>query len=310
MSGEDSSGKAEPFHSADQSRPSAGPEEFPPPLPSSGTAHGPRIALHGVLLLMSLVVLFPIYLVFVSAISRPATFNQQSALRRLYPIDVDWGSFREAFNDGGLARAMTISLLVTIATTLAQVVTSALAAYAYVFIDFPCKRLLFAASMATLLLPIEVTLLANVRTISDLGWTNSYQALIVPFAATAFGIFLLRQGFAGIPRDVYEAARLDGHGHAGFLVKFAVPLTRPIVGSFVLVSALSAWANYTWPRMTLTESEKYPLPIALRSLVNLEADRANLGAAGVLIAAVPVVVLLVVFQRQIIRGLTAGAVKG
>ena len=110
----------------------------------------------------------------------------------------------------------------------AQVVTSILAAYAFAFLRFPCKTLVFAVFMATLLLPLEVTLLANVQTIRELGWINTQRrASSLPFAATAFGTFLIRQGFLGVPPEIQDATRLDGYGHLAFLWRFAVPAHPP-----------------------------------------------------------------------------------
>jgi sn-glycerol 3-phosphate transport system permease protein len=204
-----------------------------------------------------------------------------------------------------LGRSFTMAVLITVL----QVLTSLLAAYAFAFLRFPLKRLLFGLFMATLLLPLEVTLIANVNTIRSLGWIDSNKALIIPFAASAFGTFLLRQGFRGIPAEVRDATRLDGHGHLAFLFKFAVPLTRPVVASFTVIAALGAWNQYLWPRSVIDQSTP-TAQITLRSIVGTQVGSANLSIAAALIVALPVILLLVAFQKQIIRGLTAGAVKG
>ncbi|MCB0977717.1 MAG: carbohydrate ABC transporter permease [Acidimicrobiales bacterium] len=279
------------------------------PSPSSRLSH--RIGWHILLSVLSLAVLAPLFLVLVNALSNPVRYGQASATRRLLPVDVQWDVFSRAFDEqnGAMAKAFLVSAIVTALIVVAQLVTSALAAYAYAFIEFPFKRLAFAVSIATLLLPMEVTVLANVRTIRDLGWVNSYQSLVLPFAAAGFGIFLLRQGFSGIPRDLHEAARLDGFGHLHFLVRIALPLTRPVVAAFVLVSTLLAWSSYLWPRMVITDPQRRTLPILLKDLSLTTAERSNVFAAAGLIAFIPVVILLIVFQRHIVRGLTAGAVK-
>lgn len=211
---------------------------------------------------------------------------------------------------GDLASSLPRSLTMTVLITVCQVATSVLAAYAFAFLRFPFKPLVFAVFMGTLLLPLEVTLLANVQTIRDQGWINSYQGLVLPFAATAFGTFLIRQGFKGIPGEVQDATRLDGYGHFAFLWRFAVPLTRPVVASFVVISALQAWNQYLWPQAVIDDSSKQTAQITLRGVVGGEVANANAGVAAALIVALPVAALLVAFQRQIIRGLTAGAVKG
>ncbi len=214
------------------------------------------------------------------------------------------------WDQGDLGSAMGRSLTITVLITVAQVITSILAAYAFAFLRFPAKTLVFAVFMGTLLLPLEVTLLANVQTIRELGWINSNAGLVLPFAATAFGTFLIRQGFRGVPPEIQDATRLDGYGHMAFLWRFAVPLTRPVIASFTVISALGAWNQYLWPQAVIDDSRYQTAQIALKSIVGTEVANANVGVAAALIVAVPVVLLLVAFQRQIIRGLTAGAVKG
>jgi sn-glycerol 3-phosphate transport system permease protein len=215
-----------------------------------------------------------------------------------------------AYEAGNLGTAMTRSLVVTVLITSAQVVTSILAAYAFAFLRFPFKTLLFAFCMGTLLLPLEVTLLANVQTIRELGWVNSYPGLVLPFASTAFGTFLIRQGFRGVPPEIQDATRLDGYGHMAFLWKFAVPLTRPVIASFTVIAALGAWNQYLWPQAVIDDSRQQTAQIALRTIIGTNVQEFNRGVAAALLVALPVVALLVAFQRQIIRGLTAGAVKG
>lgn len=263
---------------------------------------------YGVLALLAALVLFPLYLTFVRALSDPGRYAASDS--PLHPVDTTWNSFADAFHIGGLGTAFAVSVLVCVLTVIAQFVTSTLAAYAFVFLNFPFKRLLFTICIASLMLPMEVTLLANVSTIHTLNWVSSYQGLVLPYAATGFGIFLLRQGFTGIPQEVRDAAQLDGHGHLRFLLRFAIPLTRPVVASFVLISALTAWGNYLWPRLVTVDEAHRTLPLALADLARSGPQHSNVSTAGVLLAIAPIWILLVVFQRQMVAGLTAGAVKG
>lgn len=216
----------------------------------------------------------------------------------------------QGWDQGDLGPPMWRSLVITVLITVAQVVTSILAAYAFAFLRFPAKTLVFAVFMGTLLLPLEVTLLANVQTIRDLGWINSNAGLVAPFAATALGTFLIRQGFRGVPPEIQDATRLDGYGHMAFLWRFAVPLTRPVVASFTVISALGAWNQYLWPQAVIDDSRFQTAQIRLKTVRAAEIATANVGVAAAILVAVPVVLLLIAFQRQIIRGLTAGAVKG
>jgi sn-glycerol 3-phosphate transport system permease protein len=257
---------------------------------------------------LSLLVLFPIWMTLVRALSTPRSYLREG--NPLLPVDVEWDVWTRAVSEGDLGRKFAVSAVVTLVVVAAQLVTSVLAAYAFTFLDIPFRRTVFLTFMATLMLPIEVTLIPNVETMRSLGWLNSYEGLAAPFLATAFGIFLLRQGFLGIPRDLRDAATLDGYGHLTFLWRVALPVTRPVVASFAVVSFLAAWNQYTWPRAVVSESDWETVQIGLRSLSARTVDESNIALAAALLAALPVLVLLVFLQRNLIRGLTAGAVKG
>jgi sn-glycerol 3-phosphate transport system permease protein len=272
----------------------------------SGT--GRRVFWYVVLTTLSLLVLFPIYMVLVRAISPPSEYVRSGLPP--YPIQPDWSVWARAFTDGGLGRKLLVSTVATTIIVTGQVLTSILAAYAFAFLRFPGRRILFFVFMATLLLPIEVTLIPNIATVRGFGWLNSFPALTAPFLATAFGTFLIRQGFLGVPRDLRDAAALDGFGHLAFLRRVAVPVTRPVIASFTVIAFLGAWNQYTWPRAVVTEGRFETVQIGLRTLATRSLEESNVGLAGALIAALPIVALLIVFQRQLIRGLTAGAVKG
>lgn len=267
-----------------------------------------RLAWYLVLSALSVVVLFPVYMTLVRALSTPRAYLREGS--SLLPVDVQWDVWSRAFGEGDLGRKFAVSVVVTLVVVAAQLVTSVLAAYAFTFLEFPGRRLVFLTFMATLMLPIEVTLIPNVETMRDLSWLNSYQGLAAPFLATAFGIFLLRQGFLGIPRDLRDAATLDGYGHLTFLRRIALPVTRPVVASFAVVSFLGAWNQYTWPRAVVSESDWETVQIGLRSLSARTVDESNIALAAALLVALPVLALLVFLQRNLIRGLTAGAVKG
>jgi len=263
---------------------------------------------YALLTALALVILFPIYMTVVRALSAPLSYINEG--QPFYPVDLEWDVFQRAFTEGDLGRKFLVSAVVTVIITVAQVGTSILAAYAFVFLRFPLRSLLFALFMATLMLPIEVTLLVNAVTIRNLGWLDSFQGLTAPFLASAFGTFLLRQGFLGIPKDLRDAAELDGLGHLAFLRRVAIPVTRPIVASFTLVAFLAAWNQYTWPRVAVTDQDWETIQIALKGLAARNIDELNLGFAAAIIAAIPILILLLAFQKQIVRGLTAGAVKG
>jgi sn-glycerol 3-phosphate transport system permease protein len=261
-----------------------------------------------VLTALSLIVLFPVWMILMRALSQPISYLSAGQPPR--PVDPEWDVFSRAFTRGDLGRKLMISTVTTVIIATAQVATSVLAAYAFAFLRFPFRRTIFVAFMATLMLPIEVTLIANVETIRTFGWFNSFQGLTAPFLAAAFGTFLIRQGFLGIPPDLRDAAELDGYSHLGFLWHVAIPVTRPIIASFTVISFLSAWNQYLWPRAIITREAWDTIQIALPKFAGENINQLNLGFAAAIIAALPILVILIIFQRHLIRGLTAGAVKG
>jgi sn-glycerol 3-phosphate transport system permease protein len=161
-----------------------------------------------------------------------------------------------------------------------------------------------------MLVPLEATMVVNRRTIGSLDWLNTYQGLAIPFAATAFGTFLVRQALLTMPRDLRDAARIDGAGHLSFIRHVAVPLLRPTLGALALFSFLSAWNQYLWPNLITTEADMNTVQSGLRSLREGAIQQPNLVMAGTIIAAIPIVIALLIFQKALVRGLTAGAVKG
>jgi sn-glycerol 3-phosphate transport system permease protein len=267
-----------------------------------------RLGWYLLLTALSLLVLFPIYMTLVRALSTPAVYVREGL--PLYPVKPQWDVFSRAWDEGDLGNRMLLSAVVTVIIVTAQLITSVLAAYAFTFLEFPFRRVVFLVFMATLMLPIEVTLIPNAELVRDLGWFNSLQGLTAPFLATAFGVFLIRQGFMGIPRDLRDAAALDGFGHLAFLRRVAIPVSRPVIGSFAVIAFLSAWNQYTWPRRVVDESDWATIQIALKAVATSTVEESNIGFAAAIIAAVPILVLLILLQRQLIRGLTAGAVKG
>jgi sn-glycerol 3-phosphate transport system permease protein len=263
---------------------------------------------YGLLTLCAVVVVMPIYTAIV--LSLQPSYRLLQFPKVLLPTEIELDTFRRAWTTGNLGRYMLNSAFISVVIVVAQVVTSVLAAYAFAFLRFPFKRVLFIAFLATLMVPSEVTIVANYETIRNFGWLGSYQGLTVPFMATAFGTFLLRQAFLQVPQDLRDAAALDGYGHGGFLVGVAVPLARPAIAALTVFSFLLSWNQYLWPLLITNDDDHRTVQIGLKALASSNVDELNLIMAGTVIAALPIFALLLVFQRQLVRGLTSGAVKG
>ena len=271
--------------------------------------HGPRkVGRYALLIFVALIVLFPIYAALMQSLkSGPDAIDHPKSL---LPINFTLDTLRAAWKIGDLGRLMLNSVIVAVTVTLGVVVTSLLAAYAFAFLAFPGKGPVFVFFLATLLVPAELTVVVNQRTVDSLGWINSYQGLIVPLLATTFGTFLVRQVFLTVPKELREAASLDGVGHFRFLWEVAIPLCRPTLGALALFTFLGTWNQYLWPQAITTDDAHRTIQIGLERLKIGDISRLNLVTAGTVIAALPIFVVLIVFQRQLVRGLTAGAVKG
>jgi len=267
-----------------------------------------RAGSYAALTVGAVVVLAPIYFTIVNSLLPPSELAHQPP--PLFPSSPQWHDYSLAWTSGHLARYMATSAVMTVSIVVGQLVTSTFAAYAFAFLRFPLKRTLFLLCLATLMIPFEVTFITNLDTLSSLGWFNSYEGLAVPFLATGFGIFLLRQAFLQIPKDLLEAARLDGYGHWRFMLRVAVPLARPSLAALGVFSFLAAWNQYLWPLVaTGGTSPLDTVQIGLKQLVGTSAQNIPIALAGAVIAFVPLVILLLIFQKQLVRSLTAGAVK-
>ena len=270
------------------------------------------------LIVIVIAVLFPVYTTVVSAFKPSDKFLINPLVPDAFTFDV----IREAWSSGRLGRYLVNSTIVAVVITTAQVVTSLLSGYAFAYLRFPGRRIVFLAFLATLLVPLEATLFVNFETVEDglsipftdatipFGGLNSLQALTIPFLATAFGTFLIRQALLDLPGDLRDAARIDGIGHIGFIRHVGVPLVRPTLAALALFSFLASWNQYLWPSLIINEADRNTVQSGLRLLSKSNLDAPNLVMAGTVIAAIPILIVLVIFQKQLVRGLTAGAVKG
>ena len=224
--------------------------------------------------------------------------------------NLDWDAFPRAFRQAPLlGRWILNSFVVSIAVTLGQLITSALAAYALANLRFKGKNLFFFLFLGTLMIPFEATLIPNYLTIVGLNWKDSYLGLVTPFLASGFGIFLLRQYFLTIPRELYEAAILDGCGHFRYLWSILLPLSRPALGTLAVYAFLNTYNQYYWPLLVTDSPEWRTTQVGITAFKSSEVTLYNMQMAGTLIVMIPTLLLLVIGQKQLVQGLTSGAVK-
>jgi sn-glycerol 3-phosphate transport system permease protein len=266
-----------------------------------------KVVVYFLLVLASLAVLFPMIFALSLSLQGP------TVAPNLIPdfSKLDFSVFGQAFaKEANLGRWIINSFVVSVAVTLGQLITSSLAGYALATLDFPGKPLFFFIFLGTLMIPWESTIIPNYLTITSWGWKDSYQGLIAPFLASGFGIFLLRQYFLTIPRDLYEAAVIDGCGRTRYLWSILLPLSRPALGTLAVYAFLNTWNQYYWPLLVIDSPEWRTTQVGITAFRSSEITVYNLQMAATLIVLLPTLVLLILGQRQLVRGLTAGALKG
>jgi multiple sugar transport system permease protein len=207
-------------------------------------------------------------------------------------------------------RNLGMSLYVALASTALTLLFCSMGGYAFALFEFRFKPALFAFVMGTMLLPSFMNMIPTFMIMDAIGWIDQPRALYLPGAASAFGIFLMRQFvLTSVPRDLIEAARMDGCGELGIYWRIVLPLLKPALGTLGLITFIASWNNFIGPLIVMRSAERYTLPLALRSLQSPVDTEWGALMAGSAIATLPLIVLFVLSSRQLIAGLTAGAVK-
>ena len=234
------------------------------------------------------------------------------------PLNPRWSNFRDAWNAAPFGRFYINSAIITLSGTALELTNATLSAYALAFLRFPKKNVIFAIVLAALMIPSQVTILPNYvflgKTLLDwfgVSWINTYQGVVLPGAAVAFGTFMLRQSFLGLPREILDAAKVDGCGHLRVLWDIVLPMSRPILVTFGLISLVAKWNDYLWPLIITNNNDVRPLTVGISYLFDAEGgtDWGVVMAATVFVI-MPLLLIYVWAQRHIIEGITAGATKG
>ena len=203
------------------------------------------------------------------------------------------------------------SIYVTVIGSTIKVLLAITTAYALVFIRVPGSNLIFLGILVALMVPAEVSMLPNYLTITGLGGRNTLWGIILPGLGTAFGTFLLRQHFKALPKELFEAAELDGAGHFRKLFQIALPVSLPAIATVALVTVVNEWNSFLWPLIITDTPDKMTLPVGLNLLRSIETTTASYGIlmAGAVLVIVPMLIVFAALQRYIVAGLTQGAVK-
>ncbi|MGI6672746.1 MAG: carbohydrate ABC transporter permease [Limnochordia bacterium] len=228
------------------------------------------------------------------------------------PEKPQWSNYLQVWKLAPFGRFYVNSVFVAVATTAGQVVTGVLAAYAFARMEFAGRDKIFMVFLATLMVPTQVTLIPTYIVMSRIGWIDSYKALIVPFVATAFSVFLLRQFFLTIPRELEEASIMDGCSKLRFIFSVIMPLSKPAVSSVALFGFLGSWNSYLWPLIVINSNQMRTLPIGLRYFVAQQGGGSewHFLMAASLIVMLPVLIVFFLAQKQFIEGIARSGIKG
>lgn len=261
---------------------------------------------HAVLSLGAAAVVVPFLWMFTTSLqTRAETYTSTSVL----PTSWHWGNYVHAWQAAPFEQYYVNSIVMAVGIVSGHLVLDALAAYAFARLDFPFKGTIFGVLLAALMVPTFVTVIPAFTIVADLGWIDTYTGLIVPRLADVFGIILLRQYFASIPTELEDAARIDGCTRIGTFFRIVVPLSTPAFATLGIFSFLFAWNDFLWPLLVTNTDERRTIQIGLSSFVGRYGTSWNYLMAGTLTATVPSILLFLVFQRALVRGIAATGLK-
>ena len=227
----------------------------------------------------------------------------------LLPKKPTFQNFIDAFKNVPLLRFIGNSFLVASLITIGQIITCSLAAFAFSFLDFKGKGILFMVVMATMMVPSEATIISNYLTMSRLKMLDTYQVLIIPYLTSATGIFLFRQFYMTFPISLYESAKLDGCTNLKFMSRFCF-VNQSSIGAMAIYTFINAWNMYMWPLLVTGSSNMRTVQIGISMLDSIDSQSVTMMVAGVVMIIIPSISIFIVGQKQLIKGMFSGAVKG
>lgn len=268
------------------------------------------LLLHLFLFATGLLIAMPIFLALFTSFKLPNDVTNYPPT--LLPNVWTFENYVTAWTSKPFGRFFLNSIIQTGVIVLFQVLFSILAAYAFSVLQFPGRDLLFYLILASLMVPFQLTFIPNFLKISEWGWANTYAGLTVPFLASAFGVFLLRQFFLTIPKDLHDSAKIDGASNWRYLWQILVPLSKGSISAFGIFSFLSAWSQYLWPLVITNDETMRTIQIGIRFFLFDQERGADWGAimAAAVIALLPTLLIFLIAQRQLVKGIAMTGLKG
>ncbi len=271
-----------------------------------------RISLHLVTLVAGLIVAFP--LLWMATRALMTSDELRTAPFRLIPQTIQWSNFQEFWLAEPLfTRYFMNSAILAISVLVLQMIVACLAAYAFTFIRFPGRNALFFVMLSSLMIPAVVTYVPSYIILAELDWLDTYKALIIPSAVSSFGIFLFRQGFMSLPKELLDAGKIDGAGHTRLLTQIVLPLSKPILLTFTIFDLVQYYNSYFWPLLITSSPKMRVLTIGL-TIFFIEKGyygiRWHLIMAANTVAILPLLILFIVAQRWFVQGVATAGIKG
>jgi len=232
------------------------------------------------------------------------------SLAKWLPDKAHWGNYRKVMVETNFARALFNSFLVTISVTVGQVFTSSLAAYAFARLEFRGRDKFFLGYLATMMIPAAVTTIPLFILMRYLRWVNTYWALLVPGMFSAYGTFMLRQFFMTIPKELEDAAIIDGCGPLGVYWNVILPLSKPALATLSILTFMGSWRSFMWPLIITHTRDMFTLPVALAQFQEMYGVQWTLMMAGSVIMIIPMLIVFIFGQRYFVEGIQLGAIKG
>ena len=262
------------------------------------------------LILMALVVLFPFYWMIISSLKSLEEYRL--SVPTFWPQNVLFSNYANAFTTANLGRLFLNTLYVGLVSTILSLVITVLSAFAFARLEFKGKETLFAALLATMMIPGELFTITNYATVSQLGWTNTFKVLIVPFLVSVFYIYLLRQNFLQIPNELYLAAKVDGTSDLKYLWKVMIPLSLPTLISITILKMMGAWNSYIWPRLVANDEAHRLITNGLRNAFTDTTGDVNypVQMAAVAIVSAPLFLVFIFLRKYIMAGVSRSGIKG
>ena len=258
--------------------------------------------------LVALLFLVPIIWMVLSALKPSAEVF--TVPPKLFGSEILFSNFAEAWNYLPFGRFILNTLFVAGVGTLITLVASTTAGYAFARLNFRFQGGLFILYLSTLIVPQEVIVIPMFLVMQQLGWVNSYQALILPWAFTAFGTFLLRQFFITIPKELEEAAKIDGCGHVRILRSIIIPIAAPAIAVLAVFTFISYWNSFLWPLIIVNDTNKMTVPLGLQLFLGQQGQRWELLMAAATISMVPTVILVLALQKYLVKGIALSGLGG